>query len=184
MSIKTLQSFNLNPRCIATAPPLPRLRHCQLFSGANAIRVRREGFVAPRQASMLRFNLDFIHVLKYLLQGCCVGIYIPWMGNARTRMCVCAHPAPQDHSSANKARAVFNFQRCQPDQRQAGSWYISWAAGLIVCLHFLHRYPEMYEYKFRAIVKTLVLPGGNSNGRFPDYIHKQQVNLLCSAWWT
>lgn len=58
-----------------------------------------------------------------------MGIYFPWMGYAWMRVCVCVRGAPKDHSSLNKALAVFNFQRCQPDLRNAGSWYISRARG-------------------------------------------------------
>ena len=44
--------------------------------------------------------------------GCvCVCVFV----------CVCVHPALLDHPSVNKALAVFNFQRCQPDLRKAGS---------------------------------------------------------------
>lgn len=131
---------------------------------------------------MLRFHLDFIHALKYLLLGCCMGIYIPWMGNACTQLWVfVCISALRGHSLTNKALAVFNFQRCQLDLRRAASWYISRATGLIVCLHFIHGYLEMYEYEFKATVKGLTLPSSNGNGQLPDYIHKQRVTCYAQC---
>lgn len=119
--------------------------------------------VQSTRGATSRFHLDFIHVLKYLTLGAAreyLYIFHEWeMPGSVRGVCVAAAavvaPALRDHSSMNKALAVFNFQRCQPDLSRAGSWYISPAVASIVLL--LSSYTDTQEYteegKFTAFVK-------------------------------
>lgn len=98
------------------------------FSELLSARVQSTRGASGRGATS-RFHLDFIHVLKYLTLGAAreyLYIFHEWeMPGSVRGVCVAAAavaaPALRDHSSMNKALAVFNFQRCQPDLSRAGS---------------------------------------------------------------
>lgn len=130
-------------------------------------------------SSMLRFHLDFIHVLKYLLHDGCMGIYSPWMGNARMRMCLCASHAEGPFDGEQGLR---HFQFPEVSAGPEDDWKLIYRLSRRpYCEASLH---TQISWNIREWIQSFcqsrIRTGSNSNGWFPDYIHKQQVNLFCS----
>lgn len=81
------------------------LPHCELSSArVLSTRAMRD---AQRHASMLRFHLDFIHVLKYLTQR--LHVYIYSMNGKFLDVCLCAPPCAAGPFVGEQGPCRFQF---------------------------------------------------------------------------
>lgn len=147
-------------RWLCTVADIKPTLHCkQLFHYQRRLAVNSTLGMSDawHRASMLRFHLDYIHVLRYLLRSACMGVYIYSMNGkclGCLRVCLWVSAHCTTIRSANKALAIFNFQGCQPDQGTTESWYVSLSRRALLCLHFIHRYPETYEGEFELLSES------------------------------
>lgn len=169
----SLQALTLNPCCIANSYSITEVARCELSSvHARSAQDMRD---VERRTSMLRFHLDFIHVLKYLAQEQCGNIYS--MNGKFLDVCLCA---------SCTAKPFVGQTRPLPFSISRG---VSWTRGrleadtsvALLCVFTSYQdIDEVYGCTYRAIVKAKPY----QEVSFPLYIHKQQVNLLSSTWWT
>ena len=163
-----------------TATPLPRLPHFEL--AAERVQSTRGMRDVRRRPSMLRFHLDFIHVLKYLAQGAaCVYIFHEWEMPGMRAWCLCA--APRRETIRRRTRPL-PFSISRGVSRTWGTLEADTSAELSALLCVFTSYTDILKYMG---VNSELLSRSNaagSSGRVADYIHKQEVNLLRWAWWT
>lgn len=130
-------------------------------------------------SSMLRFHLDFIHVLKYLLHeglhgnifsmnGKCSDVYV-FVCIARWRTIRWwTRPSPFSISEVSAG----------PEDAWKLIHRLSWRPYCEASLHTQISW-NIREW-IQSFCQSWIWTGSNSSGWFPDYIHKQQVNLFCS----